>query len=155
MAFAAGDFLTAALLNNTFPTSMDDIQNTAGTTTSAAYVETLTSGTACSGVFTAPLSGKVIVVSSAQIDNSGAQTSLMSFVIRTGSSIGSGTTFLAASDDDALRNIGTDETQDTYVRLVTGLTAGAIYNIRQAFRGSGGTTATFSRKRLSVIPVPA
>lgn len=155
MAFKAGQRLTAQLLNDTFPESMNDEQTTVGTTTSASYVETLTSGTPCSGVFTAPKSGKVLVVNTANLDNSGVQTTLMSFVIRSGSTIGSGTVFRAASDDDALRNVGTDDTQGTHAIEVTGLTPGAIYNIRQAYRGSGGTNATYSRKRLAVIPLPA
>lgn len=148
MAVSAGQRVTGLM----FGEAKQDVQDTAGTTTSAAYVETLTGGTACSFTFVAPLSGKVLVVNTGQLDNSGAQTSLMSFVIRNGSVVGSGTTFFAATDDDALRNIGTNESEYSHARMVEGLTPGATYNIRQAFRGSGGTTATFSRKRLVVSP---
>ncbi len=154
MAFAAGHRLTADLLNDTFPESVTDTETTAGTTTSVSYTATLTSGTACGLVFTAPKSGKVLVLNTAQIDcSSSAQTSLMSFAIRSGSSIGSGTVFLAASDDDAVRNLGTNEIQVTHAVEVTGLTAGSTYNAQQAFRVSGGATATYARKRLAVIPV--
>lgn len=141
-------------LNPPAPVTVSAEQATAGTTTSASYVETLTGGTACAFTFIAPPSGKVLAVNTGQLDNSStAQTSLMSFVIRTGGTIGSGSTFFAASDDDALRNIGTNESQYSHVRVIEGLTPGDTYNIRQAFRGSGGTIATFSRKRLAVIPL--
>lgn len=150
MAFA-GQRLTAALLG----LARYSEETALGTTTSASYTATLTGGTACSFTFVAPTSGVVEVVNTAQVDNSStAQTSLMSFEIRTGSSVGSGTVMFAASDDDALRNLGTNEVQMTFARIVDGLTGGATYNIRQMFRGSGGTTATFIRKRLAVIPMP-
>lgn len=150
MAITAGQRITPLA----FGEAKSDTQTTAGTTTSGSYVETLTGGTACGLTFVAPLSGSVMVHNTTQIDNStSVQTSLMSFVIREGSSIGSGTEFQAASDDDAVRNLGGNEIQVTQSVMVTGLTPGDTYNIRQAFRVSGGATATYARKRLAVIPV--
>jgi hypothetical protein len=129
-------------------------EDTSGTTVSPSFVETLTGGIACAQTFVAPPSGMVQVVNTAQMSNASAtQTSLMSFVIREGGTIGSGTAFWAASDDDSLRNVGTNAFQGTYSVVIEGLVGGNTYNIRQAFRGSGATAASFSRKRLAVIPV--
>lgn len=153
MAFVAGHRLTADLLNDTFPESAFDEQTTAGTTTSSSYSATLTGGTACGVVFTAPKSGKILVVNTGQLDSSTTQTALMGFTIRTGSTIGSGTVFKAVSDDDSQRNVGTDEHQGTHSMIVSGLTPGNTYNCQQQFRSNGGATATFIRKRLAVIPV--
>lgn len=134
--------------------TMQSVQTTTGTTTSLSYTETLSGGTACSGTFDAPQSGIVLVVNTAHItNNSSVQTTLMSYVIRTGSSVGSGSTVFSASDDDALRHVGTDDVQMSHVRAITGLTPGDTYNIRQAFRTSGGSTGTYTRKRLTVVPV--
>lgn len=129
-----------------------DVQTAAGTTTSGTYTRTFTGATACSVVFTAPPSGKVLIMNNSQLDNSSTQTSLISWELRTGTTVGSGSVITGASDDRALRSIGTNEIQigDSY--LVTGLQPGADYNVEQQIRGSGGTTATFSRRRLIVQP---
>ncbi|HEV7651328.1 MAG TPA: hypothetical protein VGP26_24525 [Actinophytocola sp.] len=157
MAFGSGARLTAGLLNGTFPPSSSDTQVTLGSTTSTSFVETLTGGTACSFTFVAPLSGAVIVNNSGLVDQNTSTTArgYLGWIIREGGSIGSGTTFLAATDDDCVTNIGLDDISAGRARRVTGLTAGGIYNIRQRFRTSAaaGTGAVFVGKHLAVVPV--
>ncbi len=128
-------------------------QDTAGTTTSSTYVESLTGGTPCSFAFVAPPSGKVLVLNSGFVDNSSTGRSHQSWIIRTGSTIGSGTTFLNAGDEKSLANLGPDDVTATRTTLVTGLTPGASYNIRQQFKTSSGTTGNFQWKELVVMPV--
>lgn len=152
--FAAGQPLTAQLLNDVIGERKRDIQNTSGTTTSTSYTETLTGGTPCALTFVAPRSGKVDVHNTAQSVNSGATgTAVLSFIIRTGSTIGSGSTVLDAGDPGCALNQGTSNNRYTAVYPVEGLTPGATYNIRQQFKTNSGT-ATFSNKTLAVVPQP-
>lgn len=147
---------TLALTTDKFSTGTANtsVQTTTGTTTSGSYTATFTGGTAGSMSFTAPQSGKILILNNAQLSNSsGVQTTLLSWELREGSVIGSGTVVTAASDDRALRVEGTSNMQMGDSTLITGLTAGASYNVRQMIRGSGGTTASASRKRIIVIPV--
>lgn len=155
MALAAGQRLTAALLNNMFGVVASDTQNTSGTTTSTTYTATLTGGTACGLTFVAPTSGKVIVHNSANIKNSTTNFSGCVPIIREGGSIGSGTTFLAADDNLAIAVRGSDEVQMGRAILVTGLTAGNTYNVQQAFKVNAASTLTILRKHLLVVPVIA
>lgn len=150
MALVAGAKAIGADFQN-LEVQMDD-ELAAGTTTSATYTATITGGTTCVVTFTAPPSGKVIIMNNSQLDNSGAQTSLCAWEVRTGTSVGAGSVQVSASDDRALRLVGTSETQIGDSCLVTNLDPGSDYHVRQMFRGSGGTTATFSRKRLLVVP---
>lgn len=83
--------------------------------------------------FRAPTSGGVIVMWSARgnLNNSVGQRVLVSAEVRTGSTVGSGTV-VAASGDDASIELG--QATNTRVgaasqRVVTGLTAGATYNV--------------------------
>lgn len=149
LPFTAGQPLTAQLLNSIFTEEKDDTQNTAGTVTSTTYTESLTGGTACSTTFTAPRSGKIEVVNTCELSNSGAGFSSCSYVIRTGSSIGLGTVFLAAAFEHSIMQVGTPSHRKSVVQSWSGLTPGATYNIRQAFRVQSNT-GTFSRKFLSV-----
>lgn len=150
MALVAGAKAIGADFQN-LEVQMDE-ETAAGTTTSGTYTATLTGGTTCALTFTAPPSGKIIIHNVAQLDNSSTQTSLCSWQLRTGTTIGAGTVIIDASDDRTIRQIGTNEARfgDSY--LVTGLTGGSDYNVQQMFRGSGGTTATFSRKVLIIVP---
>lgn len=133
--------------------TLNSVQNTSGTTTSTSYTETLTGGTACSLVFVAPPSGKVIVHNSSSGRNSTTARVYVSWIIRTGGSVGSGSTFLDAGDNGAITVVGTSEIMVGRANLVTGLTAGNTYNIRQRFRNSSASTGTFDRKELIVAPV--
>jgi hypothetical protein len=155
MAFAAGQFLTASLLNNTFPVSVSDTQNTLGTTIATAFTATLTGGTACGFAFTAPLSGVVMVYNNSVVDNSdAAQRSYCTFRLRTGGTVGSGTDVVAALDANAIYNLGTADNSYGRATRVPGLTAGATYNLQQLFRSANAAaTATFLNKHLAVLPV--
>lgn len=132
------------------PAAVTDTENTAGTTTSGAYTSTLTGGTTCQVVFTAPASGMVLISNSCDLKNSGAAVSLCSIQVRAGGTPGAGTIFLAASDNEAL--FANAEVSATRTKLLTGLTPGSIYNVEQLFVVGGGT-GTFALKQLSVVPV--
>lgn len=148
MAIAAGEKATAARINEEIGVALSDTQLTSGTTTSTAFTATLTGGTACGVAFTAPPSGKVFVMNTMQVGPSGG-LALSTVRVRTGSSIGSGTDVVAASDDNTVL-CGSDM-RGTSTTLVTGLTAGSSYNVQQLFRVTAGT-GTFQRKTLVVKP---
>lgn len=149
--------LTAAQLDGDFDdleslTTVDDRQNTAGTTTSVSYTATLTGGTACGIAFTAPPSGKVKIENNCWMFNSGNFHCLTTIHVRNGSTIGSGTDVLASSDDEALIMLGTDDERQGCSRLLSGLTPGNNYNVQQEFKVAGGT-GTFRSKSLIVTKV--
>jgi hypothetical protein len=134
----------------TAPTSVTDIQNTNGTTTSGSFTTTLTGGTACGVAFTAPASGRVLILSNCQVGNSSSPfLSLCSLQVRTGSVVGSGTIILAAANEESLYD--DPGGRHAISRLVTGLTPGSAYNAQQLFAVTGGT-GSFSNKSLTVVP---
>lgn len=132
---------------------VSDRQNTSGTTTSTTYVATLTGGTTCGFVFNAPASGEIMIHNKAWFYNNMAGFySYISYEIRAGSSIGSGTVFQATSDANANLS-GSQVNAQGVPDRVTGLTPGATYNIRQMFKVDGNT-GTFLNKILIVVPCP-
>lgn len=135
-----------------FSTAATDSESASGTTTSTSFTATLTGGTACEVTFVAPTSGKVCIVNTGSLVNSGANETQMGFRIGTGSTPGAGTEVLAASVDRSLRNTGTNRISATFEWFVTGLTAGSTYNVQQQFAVAAGT-GTFLRKQLTVVPV--
>lgn len=149
---AANTAVTAAFATGATQTTA---QNTSGTTTSAAFTATLTGGTTCSFTFVAPPSGKVQVFNTATMENNTtAFSAVMDFELRTGGVVGSGTVIHAATDDTS-NSIGGAQNalvSKTVEAVITGLTSGSTYNIRQMFRSSSGTS-TFQRKRLTVVPL--
>jgi hypothetical protein len=156
MAFAAGQRLTAQLLNSALGATVGDTQATLANFTIAtgSYTETFTtSNTPAAVAFVAPTSGIVLIHNRSWLDNSGATArTLMSFVVRTGSTVGSGTTFLAASDARAIHNTSADDIECGATFRVTGLTPGAAYNVRQAGRVTSGTGESQNRE-IIVEPV--
>lgn len=136
------------------PLPTSQTQDAAGTFTSITYVETLAGGgLPCSFTFVAPQSGMVMVHNSAFVENNSTVRSYVSWIIRNGAVIGSGTTFLDGSDEKALSNIGADDISATRTTLVTGLTAGNTYNIRQQFKlSSTGPTGNVLYRELTVVP---
>jgi hypothetical protein len=152
MAFEAGKRLTAQLLNNTFTETKADTQLTLGTTTSTAFVTALTGGTQCGTSFTAPLSGKVNVLIYSRQRNSGANATLMSVRLGTGTTVGSGTEITAASDNSVIQNAGTTDMGATALVPFTGLTAGSFYNVVVQHRVTAGT-GTYASRKVSVVPV--
>jgi hypothetical protein len=135
------------------PPSQSDFQATSGTTTSTTYTATLTGGTACGLVFTAPTSGRVLVCNNTAIVNSATQATYCSFAIRAGGSIGSGTVFLSEADGHAILNTTTSNARYGTTRVVEGLTPGSTYNAQQLFRVAA-STGTYVNKSLHVIPLP-
>lgn len=154
MALAAGQRLTASLLNNVLGVTVSDTQNALANIAATGYSETFTtSNTPAAVVFVAPTSGKVMVHSSAYLDQSSATArTYLSWIIRTGGSIGSGTVFLFAGDAQAISNLNTDDITVGRGYLISGLTPLATYNIRQAGRVTSGT-GEFQNRHLVVEPV--
>lgn len=151
--FAAGQRLTAQVLNNAFPASAGDAQDTPGTVTSTAYTAIgLSGGTVCSVVFTAPTSGAVMIDFAALLTNSTTQFTYTSPQIRTGATPGAGTVVVAAADEYALTNFSTNQLRWGGSLRVSGLTPGTVYNCQTLVRVTGGT-GTVSRKRLAVSPL--
>jgi hypothetical protein len=153
MALRAGHIATTA----DFASTLGSTETAIGTTVATAFTATLTGAgaLACGIAFTAPPSGSVIVHNSSVVDSSdAAQRSYCTFRIRTGSTIGSGTDFVAAADVNSIYNLGTSDICVGRAILVTGLTPGSSYNCQQLFRSaSGAATATFLNKHLIVQPV--
>lgn len=148
MSINAGTKVTATHLYG--PTA--STQATSGTTTSTSYTATLTGGTACSAVFTAPASGAVIVHNSTDFFTSTTSFVYCTVEVRAGGVVGSGTVFSAAGDGEAVKHQTNVQTFGFgRSRLITGLTPGATYNIRQMFRVSAGT-GTYLNKHMIVEP---
>lgn len=128
--------------------SLSDVQSANGTTTSTTFTATLTGGTACGIAFVAPASGVVIIHNSLGLFNT-ADFSICTIEVRTGSTIGSGTVVLAASDDYAIVHKNANLNQFGRATRLPGLTPGGSYNVRQQFRVPSGT-GNFQRKELIV-----
>jgi hypothetical protein len=101
--------------------------------------------TACGDTFTAPSTGRVYVTVSGRVSSAlNGEQAFLSYEIRTGTSVGSGTEVQATSDNRALvtsRAVNTGAA--AYAAgsrrvLVTGLTGGADYNIRTMHKVTGG-----------------
>ena len=108
----------------------------------------------CGVAFTAPTTGRVTVDWRGELDNNtaGSWTGL-SFVVRTGNVVGSGTTFQAADITRAI--IAYNPTHGAFglSDLVTGLTGGDAYNVRlEHLVGGGGATGTLLRRAVTVTP---
>lgn len=159
MAFLAGQRLSAQQLNDTLGVAVSDVEDAVGTLTATAYTATLTGGTACGVVFTAPLSGKIEVLYNSLMQNSAAGVTYSAPQIREGSTIGTGTLFLTADDTYALTFQTNANTLNVALRYggnlyVSGLVAGRVYNVQLMHRVTAGT-GTVSRKRLSIEPTAA
>lgn len=123
------------------------------TTTSAVYT-TMTGDPAIA--FTAPASGKVWIHFGARTKSGAAAVqSLMAPEVRTGASIGGGSIVYTANDDDSVGSGNTQDGSGSRSILVPGLTAGAAYHARAAYRRNGGTgtdTAGFAGRTIGVQP---
>ena len=106
----------------------------------------------CGVAFTAPTTGRVLVSFKGDLFNdTAAQFTVCSYVIREGSTVGSGAVFLAASDSRAIVNTGTSPVQAGISDLVTGLTPGTVYNVRLEHR-VGANIGTLLRRSVIVAP---
>jgi hypothetical protein len=125
-----------------------------GTLTSTTYTTTRSGATSPVGVaFTAPPSGKVKVHWACGVQNSGSggtNYTLMAFQVKTGTTIGSGTTIQSASDSLCIENVGVNEMDAGRTSMVV-LTPGLSYNVSGMYRVGAGT-GTVSRVEMIVDP---
>jgi hypothetical protein len=141
-----------------FGTVYTDYQSDTRTTSSGSYGAG-TGGTACGVAFTAPPSGKVLIHFKGRLSNNSASGwSFMAPAVRTGTTVGSGTSVLAASDENAVsfeQHATVGERMDIGATcLVTGLTAGASYNAMLEYKANGATgTSSFTSRKIIVQPV--
>lgn len=119
------------------PNGASDRQDASDTTVSTSY--TTADMTVCGTAFEAPPSGRVYIHLSSFIDNSGANTTFVSFEVRAGDTVGAGTVFQAASDNTSISWLNVNEAHFGRSFLVTGLTAGADYNVQLLHKVSAGT----------------
>lgn len=149
---AAGSKLRASDLN---VASASGIQTDSGTTTAATYTGTRTGTANVAGcTFIAPNSGNVMVLWGAGVSISAAGFLLVSFEIRVGGTIGTGTVVQAASDNIQIQGTATTETSGATFYPITGLGAGVQHNIRLMYRVNVGTvTGTINRPRVSILPL--
>ena len=111
----------------------------------ASYVDLATPGPAVT--LDVPASGKVLLVITAQQRSSAAAAYNYSSVAISGANTE------AASDDEALVNGQgvTHEVRASFSRVITGLTPGST-TFTMKYRAAGGTS-TFSKRRISVVPL--
>jgi hypothetical protein len=121
------------------------------TTTSATFVEVLTGGSPAAVSFVAPISGRVMIHCAARMTNNGANDTYVSFYVRTGATIGSGSDVSTPGDNRSSIHVGTTIERQGISHLLTGLTPGASYNARQAFRVGAGT-GTYAYRSLIAEP---
>lgn len=154
MAFTADQRFTATLLNRTLGASVADTQNAlANSSVTAGYNETLdTSPTPCAVVFVAPESGSVLVHNSAWLDSNGNSRTYLGWVARTGGTIGDGTFVQVAQDEDAISSVTVNDITAGRTTILSGLTPGDTYNIRQAAKVSAGI-GEYQDRHLAVQPV--
>lgn len=115
-------------------------------------------GATCGTSFTAPTSGSVKITWGARmnLNSATAVRLLVSAQVASGSSVGSGTVVDAANDGSALE-IGVDANsrlEASKVRVVTGLTAGSVYNVALYHRNvtSVASAATITDREVYVEP---
>lgn len=126
-----------------------------GNTTSTTFTNTLTT-TGIRGVsFIAPPSGKVVVHGLASGWNNTNAHSFMSFEVRTGGTIGSGSVTLASDENTASEFLldATAPARHKVMGLVTGLTVGSTYNACLTYRVPSGT-GSYARRHILVQPLP-
>lgn len=109
----------------------------------------------CSTTFVAPDSGSIYVTVAGHIEqNTSGGFAYMSYEIRTGAVVGSGSVVQAAVTDYGvgIGGIATALTADrisaSREKLITGLTPGATYNIRTMHQTTSGTLDVFYRELL-------
>ena len=124
------------------------------TTTSTSGVALGAAG--AQGTFVAPASGVVLLMVSGQIKASVAGTAAtLSYEVKAGATIGSGTTIDGHDVDRGPLNTNTEYVRCTMPFLVDDLTPGDTYNTRTVgISGSGSSTASFAHCRITIIPQP-
>lgn len=126
------------------PESTLSEQGPSDTTTSTSY--TTADMTVCGENFIAPASGKIMIHFSAQMDNSGADTILVSYHIRTGATINAGTDVVTPGDTRAIALAQVNNIEMGTSIMASGLTPGDSYNIVLEHRVTGGTGTLVDRR---------
>ncbi|MGH9248617.1 MAG: hypothetical protein ACRD0W_03745 [Acidimicrobiales bacterium] len=141
------------------PVTVADSEPGSFTFTNTTYGIGTTGGTYvdCGVAFVAPTTGRVLLHYSCNIANSSTASTLMAPVVREGGTVGSGTTFLVALDDNAVTILPTAGVAAALIYggrplLVTGLTPGSTYNVRLEHRVSAGSPGTLARRAVTVSP---
>lgn len=134
----------------------ENFQGTASTTASTSYANlTNIAGTS----FVAPTTGKVTIFYTARLANDTAgDGAAVTPWVGTGSTVGSGTEFLAASDARCLLYhqvvAANKDLRMGGQFTVTGLTPGTTYNVSIRARAVTGGTATIDDIATTVVPSP-
>jgi len=139
---------------------VDAYQAANDTTTSTSYFAGTTHGTA----FTAPPSGKVYITVGGALGTNSVVVNVgawMSFEVRAGGTVGSGSLVLGAADSRSTGPFRPNSAAAGYKYapaslrlLVSGLTPGNTYNVRTLFRSDdGGASAAVHHRQLLVEPV--
>lgn len=156
--FPAGRKLRASELNQITAAlnvaSASNADPTTRTTTSASFTTALTAANICGTSFVAPPSGIVEVHWAAYMFNSGSNFTQTSPSVRTGGTVGSGTVILASADARSTTHNGTTGEREGAMTRVTGLTAGATYNVALEHRVGAGT-GSFQNREVTVVPLTA
>lgn len=122
------------------------------TTTSTSFVADPGNPTA-GLVFNHPKSGKVLIDWVALLTNTGANFNLVSWEMRLGSTIGSGTIVFTTSDARAIEHSGTSSaTTASFFEATLPGNSNSVYNIRLMYRTNAGTLSA-ARRRMRVTPV--
>lgn len=123
------------------------------TDTSAATANNTYSATAgfagatvCGTTFIAPQSGKVNFQWSGEISNV-SSFSLLSIEVREGGTVGSGTVVFGPDDNHTARSDTTAIVGCHQAKMLTGLTPGAVYNVRTMHR-TNSTNGVFGRRKI-------
>lgn len=147
---SSGQIIVADHNNDVFVADAQaQVLNNFPTTTSATYVSI---GTQCGTSFTAPANGKVMIDWFTELQTSVAgNVAACTIEVRTGSTVGSGTLVVTASDNLPLcRNDNAFPVCSAAWYPLSGLTPGSAYNVRLMFRSDGTRTLTASRRGVRV-----
>lgn len=156
---AGGDPILASDVTTTVPVEASDPQNISGVTNTAPISSPIV-GVA----FTAPKSGRVRVHVSGMVGlTAGTVPNIFCYLgamIKTGATVGSGTLVYDGATTEPGCKIGTSGTLNTMLAgsasaLVSGLTAGAVYNVAayMLVAGTGATGFAYYRA-CAVDPLP-
>lgn len=124
-------------------TIASDTEDALDTSTSPTF--TAADMAVCGTAFTAPTSGRIYVHLSAHIDNSAANTGVVSYRIGTGSTVGAGTEVVAAADGRSLTRTNVNQVMFGRTFVASGLTPGSAYNIQLMHRTTAGTVELIYR----------
>jgi hypothetical protein len=149
--------------SNTFPAHPQPVFVSDAPSLAAALATTYApGGTVLGTAFTAPATGKVYITVGGRIRlETNNNTMYLSFEVRAGATVGSGTVVLAADNGRAVA-VGGNGTGVTYLFagssrrwLLTGLTPGSSYNVRtmHACQTAGTVNGTLFNRDLLIEPV--